>query len=81
VASQADIQCVPGVSADPQQQIRALEQQLSDTLQQIDGLRQLVLEGNAAVGGLLTATARAAAVTSSESPRGRSSLRCPTPGR
>ncbi|WP_411867282.1 hypothetical protein [Vulcanococcus limneticus] len=64
----ADIQCVPGVSADPQQQIRALEQQLSDTLQQegavqqqIDGLRQLVLEGNAAVGGLLTATAVAAA--------------------
>lgn len=64
----ADIQCVPGVSADPQQQIRALEQQLSDALQQegavqqqIDGLRQLVLEGNAAAGGLLTATAVAAA--------------------
>ena len=64
----ADIQCVPGVSADPQQQIRALEQQLSNTIQQegavqqqIDGLRQLVLEGNAAVGGLLTATAVAAA--------------------
>ncbi|MCP9791897.1 hypothetical protein KBZ20_05640 [Vulcanococcus limneticus Candia 3F8] len=64
----ANIQCVPGVSADPQQQIRALEQQLSNTLlqegavqQQINGLSQLVLDGNAAVGGLLTATAVASA--------------------
>ncbi len=64
----ADLQCVPGVGADPQQQIRALEQQISSDLllegavqQRIRGLQQLVLQGNAAVGGLLTATAITAA--------------------
>jgi len=58
------LQCVPGISADPQTQIRAMRQEISADLQlesavqqQINGLQQLVLAGNAAVGALLTATA------------------------
>jgi len=57
------LQCVPGVSADPQSQIRALRQQISTDLQlegavqqQINGLQQLVLAGQAAEGQLLSAT-------------------------
>ena len=45
------LSCVPGVSADPQSQIRALRQQINTDLQQesavqqqIDGLQQLVLQ-------------------------------------
>ncbi|MFM2080730.1 MAG: hypothetical protein RLZZ219_1412 [Cyanobacteriota bacterium] len=60
----ATLQCVPGVTESPQQQIRQLDQQIADdsrlegALQQrIDGLRQLELAGEAAVGALLTATA------------------------
>lgn len=51
------LSCVPGVSADPQAQIRALRQQISANLaqesavqQQIDGLQQLVLQGEAVQG-------------------------------
>ena len=60
----ATLQCVPGVTESPQQQIRQLDQQISNDIQlegalqqQINGLQQLVLAGNAAVGSLLTATA------------------------
>lgn len=58
------LSCVPGVSADPQAQIRALRQQISADLaqesavqQQIDGLQQLVLQGEAVQGQVLQATA------------------------
>jgi hypothetical protein len=61
---EATLQCVPGVTESPQQQIRQLQQQLSTDIQlegavqqRIDGLQQLVLAGNAAVGAMLTATA------------------------
>jgi len=60
----ATLQCVPGVNESPQQQIRQLQQQISSDIQlegavqqRINGLQQLVLAGNAAVGQLLTATA------------------------
>ncbi|MCP9881957.1 hypothetical protein KBY65_05630 [Cyanobium sp. Alchichica 3B3-8F6] len=58
------LSCVPGVSADPQAQISALRQQISADLaqesavqQQIDGLQQLVLQGEAVQGQVLQATA------------------------
>jgi hypothetical protein len=57
------LSCVPGVSADPQAQIRALRGQIADTLaqesavqQQIDGLQNLVLRGEALEGSLLQAS-------------------------
>ena len=57
------LSCVPGVSADPQAQIRALRQQIAGTLaaenavqQQIEGLQQLVLLGEQAEGSLLVAS-------------------------
>jgi len=60
------LSCVPGVSADPQAQIRALRQQINSDLQQesvvqqqINGLQQLVLEGEAVQGAVLQATAAA----------------------
>ena len=60
----ATLQCVPGVTESPQQQIRQLDQQISTDIQlegavqqRIDGLQQLVLAGNAALGAVLTATA------------------------
>lgn len=63
------LQCVPGVTADPQQQIRDLRQQISadqnlETAveQQITGLQQLVLQGQAAEGKLLRATLTADAL-------------------
>ncbi len=63
------LQCVPGVSADPQSQIRATRQEISTDLQleqavqqQINGLQQLVLAGQAAEGQLLTATVTADAL-------------------
>lgn len=63
------LQCVPGVTADPQQQIRDLNQQISvdQTLetaveQRISGLQQLVLQGKAAEGTLLQATLSADAL-------------------
>ena len=63
------LQCVPGVSADPQSQIRAMRQQISTDLQlegavqqQINALQQLVLAGQAAEGQLLTATVNADAL-------------------
>lgn len=56
------LSCVPGVSADPQAQIRALRQQIADNLaaenavqQQIEGLQQLVLLGELSEGALLVA--------------------------
>lgn len=56
------LSCVPGVSADPQAQIRALRGEIADTLaqesavqQQIDGLQNLVLQGEALEGSLLQA--------------------------
>jgi hypothetical protein len=59
------LQCIPGVTESPQQQIQQLDQQISTTIQQeaavqqrIDGLQKLVLSGNAAVGQLLTAAAQ-----------------------
>jgi hypothetical protein len=62
----ANLQCVPGVNESPQQQIQQLQQQISTDIQlegavqqQINGLQQLVLAGNAAVGAVLTATALA----------------------
>lgn len=63
------LQCVPGVTADPQQQIRDLNQQISTDQkletaveQQISGLQQLVLQGQAAEGNLLQATLSADAL-------------------
>jgi hypothetical protein len=60
----ATLQCVPGVTESPQQQIRQLQQEVSTDLQlegavqqQINGLQQLVLAGDVAVGAMLTATA------------------------
>ena len=60
----ATLQCVPGVTESPQQQILQMQQQISADIQlegavqqQINGLQQLVLAGNAAVGAMLTATA------------------------
>ena len=60
----ANLQCVPGVTESPQLQIQQLQQQISTDIelegavqQQINGLQQLVLAGNAAVGAALTATA------------------------
>jgi hypothetical protein len=60
----ATLQCVPGVDESPQLQIEQLQQQISTDIQlegvvqqRINGLQQLVLEGNAAVGAALTATA------------------------
>lgn len=60
------LSCVPGVSADPQAQIRALRQQINSDLQQesavqqqINGLQQLVLQGEAVQGAVLQATAAA----------------------
>jgi hypothetical protein len=57
------LSCVPGVSSDPQAQIRALRDQISATLAQetavqqgIDGLESLVLTGEALEGSLLQAT-------------------------
>jgi hypothetical protein len=56
------LQCVPGLTADPQQQIRILEGQIQrDQVlegaveQSISGLRELVLQGEARVGQRLTA--------------------------
>lgn len=63
------LQCVPGVTADPQQQIRdlrnqiATDQQLENAVeQQITGLQQLVLQGQAAQGQLLQASLSADAM-------------------
>jgi hypothetical protein len=63
------LQCVPGLTADPQQQIRILrkqigqEQKLEAAVQQtVDGLDGLVLSGQAAEGGLLWASLRATSV-------------------
>ena len=63
------LSCVPGVSADPQSQIRALRKEISTDLQlesavqqQIDGLQQLELQGAAIQGQLLQATAVADAL-------------------
>jgi hypothetical protein len=58
------LQCVPGITESPQQQIQQMRQEISTDIQlegavqqQIDGLQQLVLAGQAAVGAVLTATA------------------------
>ncbi|CAK6691822.1 hypothetical protein [Synechococcus sp. CBW1107] len=60
----ANLQCVAGVDESPQLQIQQLQQQISTDIQlegvvqhRIDGLQKLVLEGDAAVGAALTATA------------------------
>ena len=62
----ATLQCVPGVDESPQLQIEQMQQQISTDIQlegvvqqRINGLQKLVLEGNAAVGAALTATALA----------------------
>ena len=61
---EATLQCVPGVDESPQLQIQQMQQQISTDIQlegvvqqRIDGLQQLVLAGDAAVGAALTATA------------------------
>ncbi len=58
----ADLQCVPGLTTTPEQQIRILQGQISaDTAlegavnQQITGLSQLLLQGETAIGSVLTA--------------------------
>lgn len=60
------LQCVPGVTADPQQQIRDLRQEIAADQsmevaveQQISGLQQLVLMGELAEGSLLEANVAA----------------------
>ncbi|EDY39162.1 conserved hypothetical protein [Cyanobium sp. PCC 7001] len=59
---EGQLSCVPGVSADPQSQIKALRQQIAGTEalegaveQGIEGLESLVLRGEAAEGQLLMA--------------------------
>lgn len=66
---EGQLSCVPGVSGDPQAQIRALRGQIADTLaaesavqQEILGLQSLVLAGEAREGALLSAQASAAAL-------------------
>ncbi len=65
------LQCVPGVTADPQQQIRILEgtiaadQKLEGAVEQtIAGLQHLELQGQASEGNLLRAVIRADALAS-----------------
>lgn len=60
----ATLQCVPGVDESPQLQIQQLKEQISTDLQlegvvqqRIDGLQQLVLQGEAAQGATLMAVA------------------------
>ena len=60
----ANLQCVPGVDESPQLQIQQMQQEISTDIQlegvvqqRINGLKQLVLQGDAAVGAVLTATA------------------------
>jgi hypothetical protein len=60
----ASLQCVPGLTADPQQQIRILNQQIQGDLQvegaveqRIEGLSRLELAGQAVEGALLRAKA------------------------
>jgi hypothetical protein len=60
----ASLQCVPGITADPQQQIRILNQQIQGDLQlegaveqRIEGLSRLELAGQATEGALLRAKA------------------------
>jgi len=59
---EATLQCLPGVDATPQQQIQILKGEISDDLQKeamveqrIDGLRQVVLAGEAMEGSLVRA--------------------------
>lgn len=63
------LQCVPGLTASPQQQIQILEQQINNTQQlegaiqqRIAGLQSLLLQGQAVEGGLLAASGSAAAL-------------------
>lgn len=63
------LSCVPGVSSDPQAQIRALRSEIAGTLaaesavqQDIDSLQNLVLSGEARQGRLLVASAAADAL-------------------
>lgn len=58
------LQCVPGLTASPQQQIQIMRKEISTDIrlegavqQQINGLQSLVLKGQAVEGGLLAATA------------------------
>ena len=66
---QGSLQCVPGLTADPQQQIRILEgeirrdQALEGAVEQgITGMRQLLLQGEAREGQLLRASLDADAI-------------------
>ena len=66
---QGTLQCVPGITADPQQQIRLLrqgiagDQQIEGAVEQrIAGLNQLLLQGEARQGALLQATGTAEAL-------------------
>ncbi|MEB3308097.1 MAG: hypothetical protein VKK98_08115 [Cyanobacteriota bacterium] len=70
LTDEGQLQCVPGVSAAPQAQIRALRQGINSDLQlegalqqQIEGLQQLVLTGETVTGQLLRATALDEALT------------------
>ena len=63
------LQCVPGLTASPQQQIQILNQQINSTQQlegameqRIAGLQTLLLQGQAVEGGLLAASGAAAAL-------------------
>jgi hypothetical protein len=65
------LSCVPGVSPDPQAQIKALRSQIATDIQlegtvqqQIDGLQQMVLAGQASEGQLLQATLSADVIAS-----------------
>ncbi len=60
----ATLQCIPGVDESPQLQIQQMQQEISTDIQmegvvqqRIDGLQQLVLNGDAAVGAALSAAA------------------------
>lgn len=69
------LQCVPGLTASPQQQIQIMRRQISTDIQlegavqqQINGLQSLVLRGQAVEGGLLAATAAAEALAALPAP-------------
>jgi len=72
----ASLQCIPGVTESAQQQISTFRDQISADLelegaieQQIDGLRSLVIAGQAIQGGLLQATVEADANAALENSR------------
>ncbi len=71
----ANLQCVPGLTTTPEEQIRIMQAQISAETamegavdQQITGLSQLLLQGETAVGSVLTAQLIATTMASLSTP-------------